>query len=375
MYIVTYLIDIVALFYLIGLLNGSTALNSYRKKPFMIGIILTTIIILCESVTVFTVNGSLHFRSLHILSNILGFALTPMISLVIVLIFDRRIFKKHKLLLIPTLMNILASVLSPLYGFIFYVDANNLYTRGDYYFIFIFVYIFNIFILVISTLKVGKKYNYPIMRKMVVLTLFTIIGTSIQLIEPLVYSSWHCVTLSLLLYFVLMSEFDCSFDTLTGLYNRSTFDKATKHLGEIESFSIIILDINDFKNINDTYGHDYGDTVIKEVADIIQKSFNKHYTCYRVGGDEFSIISDETDEEKIEYYLKIMTKNLSKMSDNGNPLPTVSYGFSIFRKGENHDFQKTFKEADERTFDFKKNHKAKSECYSGDDSAVLVHET
>lgn len=357
MYIATYAIDIAALFCLIGLLYTSTALNSYRKKPFLIGIILTVIIILSEAGTVFTDNGSISLRGINILCSILGFALTPIIPIAITLIFDRRILRTHKLLLVPTLINIVATILSPLFRFIFYVDANNQYIRGDYFFIFITVYIINFLFLVISTLDVGKKYNYPIMRKMVVLSLFTIIGTSIQLVDPLAYSSWHCVTLSLFLYFLLMSEFDSSFDTLTGLYNRATFDKVAKQIGP-KAFSVIILDINDFKSVNDTYGHDYGDTVIKSVAAIIRESFNKRYTCYRFGGDEFSIIGNETDQEKIEFQLRNMTNTLAEMRVKGNLLPTVSYGYSIFRGGEKLDFNKNLKEADDQMYHFKKVHKA-----------------
>lgn len=358
MYIATYVIDIAALFYLMVLLYSGTSLNSYRKKPFLIAIILTIIIILSETGTVFAGNGSLHLRSINVLCNILGFSLAPMIPVAITLIFDRRILKTHKFLLVPTLINIVATVLSPLFKLIFYVDANNQYIRGDYFFIFIAVYIFNFLFLVVRTLDVGKKYNYPIMWKMVALSVFTIVGTSIQLADPSAYSSWHCVTLSLFLYFLLMSEFDGSFDTLTGLYNRATFDKAAKETVSPKAFSIIILDINDFKSINDTYGHDYGDRVIKNVAGIIRESFNKHYTCYRFGGDEYSVIGNETDQDKIEYHLRTMTDALDQMRKNGNPLPTVSYGYSISKGGEKPDFYKTLKEADDQMYHFKKLHKA-----------------
>ena len=155
-----------------------------------------------------------------------------------------------------------------------------------------------------------------------------------------------------------MSEFDSSFDTLTGLYNRATFDKAVKEIVKPEGLSVIILDINDFKSVNDTYGHDYGDKVIKIVASVVRESFDKHYKCYRYGGDEFSIISSETDPEKIECQLRVMTKALAKMREKGNLLPTVSYGYSIFNGEETLDFHKILKEADAQMYHFKKAYKA-----------------
>jgi diguanylate cyclase (GGDEF)-like protein len=168
------------------------------------------------------------------------------------------------------------------------------------------------------------------------------------------------VTLALGLYFLLLSEFDTSFDTLTGLYNRSSFDKAVTELKKPRAFSVIILDINEFKNVNDTYGHDYGDKVIQAVASVVKASFSKDFTCYRYGGDEFSVLSRETDPDKIEAQLKTMTTALNDVRENGMALPTVSYGYSIFQGGEDLNVHKALKEADEEMYHFKKVHKAEA---------------
>jgi diguanylate cyclase (GGDEF)-like protein len=281
-----------------------------------------------------------------------------MIPIVITLIFDKRILTTHRLWLVPSLVNLAASLLSPLFGFIFYIDSNNQYMRGEYFLVFIIVYIINFLFLVISTLNMGEKYNYPIMWKMVALSIFTIIGTSIQLVYPLAYSSWHCVTLALFLYLLVMSEFDSSFDSLTGLYNRASFDKIMLNIVKPKTLSVIILDIDDFKSVNDAFGHDYGDKVIKTVASVIRGSFDKHYKCYRYGGDEFSIISHEIDQEKIDLQLRTMTELLAKIRENGSVIPTVSYGYSIFRGGDTLDFHKIIEEADAEMYHFKKIHRA-----------------
>lgn len=273
MYIATYTIDIAALIFLFWSLYSGPAVNIYRKRPFLIGIILTLVVILSEAGTVFAGNGNFNLRTIHILCNVLGFALAPIIPLVIALIFDGRLIRNRKLLLFPSLINMIATLLSPLFGFVFYVDAYNRYFRGDYFSIFVAACLINFMLLVIATFKVSEKYNYPIMRKLVPLSLFTITGTSIQLANPSAYSSWHCITLSLILYFLLISEFDSSFDPLTGLYNRAALEKATRYLKKAKAFSVVALDINDFKRVNDTYGHDYGDTVIKAVAAVTSRNF------------------------------------------------------------------------------------------------------
>lgn len=357
MYITTYLIDIAALFYLIGLLYSNTTLNNNRKKPFLAGILLVIIIILAEAGSIYGGFERLNIRTLNILSNVLGFALAPLIPIVITLIFNRKTFATRRLWLLPSLINIVVTVLSPVFGFIFYIDANNQYFRGDAFFIFIATYIINYLLLVIRTLDMGKKYNYPIMWKMLSLSLFTIVGTSIQLVEPLAYSSWHCVTLALFLYYLLVSEFDSSFDMLTGLYNRANFNKAVRDIGNLTKLSVIILDIDDFKDFNDTYGHEYGDHVIKTVASVVRDSFNHHYKCFRYGGDEFVVIGHETDLEKIELQLKTMINSISELRNQGDQLPTVSYGYSIFEGGTTLSFEKILREADDQMYRYKRAHK------------------
>ena len=358
MHLSAYILDIAALLFLIGMLSTKAVSSLYSKKPFILGIIMAVFVILAEAGTVVAGSGGINLRTVNIFCNLVGFGLAQMIPLVITLIFQGNILGKYKLMLIPTLINAALTVLSPKFGLIFYVAANNSYSRGNYFFVFVMVYILNFLCLVVSTLKVSKKYNYPMEEKLLALSILTIFGTSIQVIDPLSNSTWHCVTLSLLLYFLLLSEFDSSFDALTGLYNRAAFEKMKKQLAEAKAYSIIVLDINDFKDINDTFGHDYGDAVIKTVAEAIQKSFNNRYTCYRLGGDEFFVFGSETNKEIIETRLRTLTSRLEEMREQGKPLPTVSYGYSIYNGGEKPDFSRTFKEADNQMYLYKKIHKA-----------------
>jgi len=352
-YIATYSIDIVALLFLCFLSHRSNMLNNYRKKTFLFGIVLTVIIILSEAGTILAGNENIGLRNLNICCNVVGFALTPIIPLALIAISDISIIQTHKFILIPTLINIIAVALSPVFKLVFYVDINNHYERGNSFLIFIVIYIINLILLVISTFHTGKVRNYPIKGKMTALTLFTITGTSIQLALPTVYSSWHCVTLALILYFLLLSEFDSSFDPLTGLYNRVAFEKAAKQMTGRKAFSVIVLDINDFKSINDTYGHDHGDIVLKKVAASIRKSLDNQYTCYRIGGDEFYIICKETKQERIEYQLRNITNVLAEERGIDSCLPTIAYGYSIFHGGSL-DFQKILKDADKQMYHFKK---------------------
>lgn len=353
-YIATYLIDISALIFLCYLIYNNSILDQNRKGPFYLGAVLTVLIILSEAGTILVENGNADLRYLSIIFNVFGFALTPVIPIFLIVIFDANILKTNKLLLLPSILNMFSTVLSPWLGFVFYVDTNNHYERGNLFFIFVASYIINVVILLTNTVMTGKMSYHPIKAETITLSIFAIAGTSIQLILPSVHSSWHSMTLSLLLYYILLSEYDGSFDVLTRLYNRAAFEIVANKIDGRKPFSVVVMDINDFKEINDSYGHDFGDCVLKRVASVIRESFDDYCTCYRVGGDEIYVIIRAADPVKLEHQLKSITNNLEKERKNDSRLPTISYGYSIFKGGYKIDFQEVLKEADNQMYYFKK---------------------
>ena len=85
---------------------------------------------------------------------------------------------------------------------------------------------------------------------------------------------------------------DAYHDSLTGLANRKTYTKELKRAFKEKSFfSLIFIDLNKFKTINDTYGHDAGDEILKEVARRLLSQLDEEDFLARLGGDEFAIIS------------------------------------------------------------------------------------
>lgn len=97
-------------------------------------------------------------------------------------------------------------------------------------------------------------------------------------------------------------EFMSVLDGLTGLYNRRQFEigleqelnRSKRHPSD---FSLALLDIDFFKKVNDTYGHQYGDYVLKTVADLMKTAFRKTDLLYRYGGEELVMIMPETNIE------------------------------------------------------------------------------
>lgn len=95
-------------------------------------------------------------------------------------------------------------------------------------------------------------------------------------------------------------EFYIRYDSLTQTLNRREFDiQFKKNILRFRKqgvvFCLLLMDIDNFKRINDTYGHDIGDLVLKEVTKTIRDYCRKKDTLYRIGGEEFALILSETD--------------------------------------------------------------------------------
>lgn len=119
-------------------------------------------------------------------------------------------------------------------------------------------------------------------------------------------------------------------DDLTGIYNRTAY---SRHVTEIEKrdttkgCALMLFDIDDFKEINDTKGHLAGDVILKQVANKLTTVFNSdRYTVYRIGGDEFAVIAESITEDQL---ISSMIKLGTVMEKSGDV--RISKGYSIIQ--------------------------------------------
>ncbi|GAB4502344.1 MAG: hypothetical protein Fur0035_18930 [Anaerolineales bacterium] len=109
---------------------------------------------------------------------------------------------------------------------------------------------------------------------------------------------------------------DALTDVLTGIANRRALDLRLEEecqRGE-RPFSLLMMDLDGFKGINDTFGHAIGDSVLQQVARLLQSSIRSSDTVFRFGGDEFSVILMETDLAQAVFVAEKLNNNLSSAS-------------------------------------------------------------
>ncbi len=128
-------------------------------------------------------------------------------------------------------------------------------------------------------------------------------------------------------------------DGLTGLYNRYYFDEMLHDAAERtsrygEPISLILLDIDHFKTINDTYGHDTGDLILTDVARIIKESVRKADICARWGGEEFIILMPQTSSSGSFTAAEKIRLNIEKHEFAKNVKVTASLGTAEKKSGE-----------------------------------------
>ncbi|MBN1411411.1 MAG: diguanylate cyclase [Spirochaetales bacterium] len=129
-------------------------------------------------------------------------------------------------------------------------------------------------------------------------------------------------------------------DTLTGLYNRHKIEheleiehkRATRHN---RPFSIIIMDIDHFKEINDTFGHQAGDAVLRKISSLLDENLRKTDLCGRWGGEEFLILCPETNLNGSKELAEKIRQIINNYKFDVEKTLSISAGCSELSKGEN----------------------------------------
>lgn len=141
-------------------------------------------------------------------------------------------------------------------------------------------------------------------------------------------------------------------DPLTGLLNRGGYDDLKNILKDSTSpLAFVIFDVDKFKDINDTYGHEKGDEVLKEVGSLLQTTFRASDYAIRLGGDEFALVMMDMRRRNIDA-LKEKLNYLNKTLSNYNPSVSLSIGIAFSDAGFHEEL---YKQADSALYEVKKN--------------------
>lgn len=154
-------------------------------------------------------------------------------------------------------------------------------------------------------------------------------------------------------------------DAMTGLLNKTAYKKQVSTIekniadGNAE-FALAVLDINNLKRVNDTYGHEIGDKMIMNAATLMREVFGMH--VFRVGGDEFVVVFQNEELACYQQKLQDFNEQIEMFNKNSSDLEyklQIAVGADVYRKEDNKQFSDVFRCADTRMYENKQKLKSK----------------
>lgn len=328
-FLIITIIDVFVMAIMCILTGSNETLSSQKRECFILSFILIIVISGLELVTIIVNDGSERLRWVNIISNYLGFGLTPAVPVFLAAAMDNNRLKKFAFIAQAAFLIFLA-VTYPL-KLVFYVDRGNHYSRGEFFAIYIAVYVSAVLYLLYITLKVAKMYRNRHNNSIYLIALFLLAGSFVQVVFPQIHVSWICATFLSILYYIYCNGLWQQVDELTGLLNQKSYLNHTDEI--LHNGTMVVFDIDDFKIINDTYGHLAGDKCLSEIAACIKTAYSKYGLCYRIGGDEFCVILDE--KADTERCLRRLNKEMETRKKSLSFLPDVSIGYAAYKAGDN----------------------------------------
>ncbi len=230
-----------------------------------------------------------------------------------------RTMRDAKLLVIPWAIEAVA-VLATLCGtgFLFSISADNVYQRGPgaaIGYISLGLYFAYSTFVVHHTQKQGVNLHFFPIQYFVGPCIVGVVG---QFLCYGITTSWISVAVAITFVQMQIYAENIYRDSLSGLFNRRYLDRTLEKIGKAGSKDLygIMLDINDFKTINDTLGHSTGDRAIYVMGDILFRSIPEGAMALRYAGDEFIVLLPNADEEKTLATMAAIQAALTALNDS-----------------------------------------------------------
>jgi diguanylate cyclase (GGDEF)-like protein len=227
--------------------------------------------------------------------------------------------------------NAVMVILSQFFGWFYYIDSDNTYHRGPLFLlsasITIVMLLIAFVIIIVNHKKIEKKHFFSLVFFAVPPFLCIVLQIAFYGISLMLNS----VVLSLLIVFLNIQNHSLHIDYLTEVNNRKKLEVYLKEkIGKCtkdKTFSAIMIDLNDFKSINDTFGHDIGDSALQMSAKLLKNCLRSKDFIARYGGDEFCIVLDISNRNELEEIACRINSCIEKYNESS--VQPYKLGFSM----------------------------------------------
>jgi diguanylate cyclase (GGDEF)-like protein len=295
-YLVIAGVSIMCLLVIIIHLQESELFPKWTVRRFQFMAIITIIAIVIDA-TFFILEGKTNSPTffMYVLKAI-EFSLNAFIILIAVEILckGRKRNKKDPIIKIKMIvfgaciLNVVIQFITIFGHFIFTIDEQNYYQRTN----FTWIYVGFLLLCILMLIAAIRIYSIEAqsLNQMTILGFLLVFSTGfvIRALLQKTNFDWLCMVLSFLILCLYYYNVTMKLDALTNLLNRHAYEYMVNHIDF--TTVIIMIDTNNLKGINDNYGHECGDKVLKLFAKCILKTYKNYAYCYRIGGDEFCVI-------------------------------------------------------------------------------------
>lgn len=267
--------------------------------------------------------------------------------------------KEILLIIIPFTILVLFTATNFLTEWIFYIDQNNMYHRGILSEpLAVVLLMYPVIISVLALYKRKGEQSHDRRTELLTIALFILppfLGASVQIALYGISLLWPATAISSLLILLNKESQAILQDPLTGLNNRRNMEKhfAVYEQGQNRMVTVIMLDLDNFKHINDQYGHSVGDKALQLAADILRSVFIGTNAFFaRLGGDEFIVILPQGRENEANDTVQKIKDAFASFSKT-EQLPftlSASIGCAISDRHSPGRMERLLKEADEKMY-------------------------
>lgn len=326
---------------LLFVIRSNPLFDRRQNRFFIVAIIVNLVALFAISLDyTYSVSGEPSQYWPRRITSFLNFALSPVVPFLLYRIFQKD--KMNRLLYLPLVANFLCCFLSIWQNIVYSISTVNTYDRGPLFLLPIITSFFYIAVLFIhpASSHAQKKKKERIFLLAVVA--FLCMSMFLEIGAGLFFLSWNVSALCTILYYLQLNIHAFSLDTLTGVSNRQMYNHALDRVHKGPGCIIAMVDINYFKEVNDEYGHDVGDQYLIRFSKLLTRSFAKVATLYRIGGDEFVLISKSLNPDRFSECLE------RARSEGKEANISFACGVGIFKAGG--DVHETLVQADQAMY-------------------------
>ena len=284
-YTVTIILSVVMALIMMAVAVRNDSFSETEKRKFAAVFIVLIAATLAEWGGMYLNGRAGTLRWLHIFIRATEHSLAPVIALLFTSIICSN--KKALYLTLPLLVHAILEYISCFAGFIFSVDEQNVYHHGKLYWIYMACYLLCSIYFVVEAWRSSGRYQNGNRVVLAAALGYLIFGVALGLFVADAHADYLCLTVDMMLIYIYHTDILDKTDALTGLLNRRSYEAKIKNINQ--PAVILFFDVDNFKAINDVYGHASGDTCLKVVGSAIREIYAPYGYCYRIGGDEFCV--------------------------------------------------------------------------------------